>query len=109
MQTQSTIHKDDQSFTKTTLEDSEQDTNANELPVVLGLKWDPDTDMTVFRLAPLAEMASHLPPTKRSVLKIIAGIFDPLGLITPITTPLKFSYRSYSSSIWTGMKIFLTI
>ena len=45
--------------------------------------------MFVFRLAPLAEMASQLPPTKRNVLKIIAHIFDPLGLIIPITTPLK--------------------
>ena len=89
VRTQSTIHEDDQSFTKTTLEDSEQDTNTNELPVVLVLKWDPDTDMFVFRLAPLAEIASQLPPTKGSALKIIAGIFDPLGLITPITTPLK--------------------
>ena len=89
VQTQSTIHEDDQSFTKMTLEDCERDTNTNELPVVLGLTWDPDTDMFVFRLAPLAEMASQLPPTKRSVLKIIARIFDPLCLITPITTPLK--------------------
>ena len=89
VQTQSTIHEDDQSFAKTTLEDSEQGTNTNELPVVLGLTWDPDTDMFVFRLAPLAEMASQLPPTKRSVLKIIARIFDPLGLITPITAALK--------------------
>ena len=64
VKTQSTIHKDDQSFAKTTLEDSEQGTNTNELPVVLGLTWDPDTDMFVFRLAPLAEMASQLPPTK---------------------------------------------
>ena len=89
MQTQSTIHEDDQSFTKTTSEDSEQDTNTNELPVVLGLKWDPDTDLFVFRLAPLAEMASQLPPIKRSVLKIIARIFDPLGFITSITTSLN--------------------
>ena len=38
VQTQSTIiHEDDQSFAKMTLEDSEQDTNTNELPVVLGL------------------------------------------------------------------------
>ena len=84
VQTQSTIHEDDQSFAKTTSEDSEQDTNTNELPVVLGLMWDSDTDMFVFRLAALAEMASQLPPTKQSVLKIIARIFDPLGLITPL-------------------------
>ena len=77
------------SFAKTTLEDSEQDTNTDELPAVLGLKWDPDTDMFVFRLSPLTEMASQLPPTKQSVLKIIARIFDPLGLITLITTPLN--------------------
>ena len=89
MQTQRTIHQDDQSFAKTTLEDSEQETNIDELPAVLALKWDPDIDTFVFRLAPLAEMASQLLPTKRSVLKIIARIFDPLGLITPITTPLK--------------------
>ena len=94
-QTKSTIHEDDQSFTKMTLEDSEQDTNTNELPVVLGLTWDSDTDMFVFRLAPLAEMASQLPPTKRSVLKIIACIFDPLGLITPITTPLKVFLQKF--------------
>ena len=37
VQTQSTIHEDGQSFAKMTLEDSEQDTNTNELPVVLGL------------------------------------------------------------------------
>ena len=89
VQTQSTIHVDDQSFAKTTLQDSEQDTNTDELSVVSGLKWDPDTGMFVFRLAPLAEIASQLPPMKRSVLKIIACIFDPLGLITPITTPQK--------------------
>ena len=58
VQTQSTIHEVDQSFADTTLEDSEQDTNTSELPVVLGLMWAPDTDMFVFRLAPLAEMAS---------------------------------------------------
>ena len=96
VQIQSTIHEDDQSFTKTTLEDSEQGTNTNELPVVLGLTWDPDTDMFVFRLAPLAEMASQLPPIKRSVLKIIARIFDPLGLITPITTPVKVFLQKLS-------------
>ena len=52
------MHEDDQPFTKTTLKDSEQDTNADELPTVLGLKWDPDTEMSVLRLAPLVEMAS---------------------------------------------------
>ena len=99
VQTQSTIHEDDQSFTKTTLEDSKQDTNTNELLVVLGLTWDPDTDMFVFRFVPLEEMASQLPPTKRSVLKIIARIFDPLGLITPITKPLKvFLQKSFKSA-----------
>ena len=35
VQTQSTIHEDDQSFTKTILKDSEQNTNTNEIPAVL--------------------------------------------------------------------------
>ena len=63
VQTQSTIHGDDQSFTKTILEDREHDTNTDDLPAVLGLKWDPDRDMFVLKLAPLAEMHSQVPPT----------------------------------------------
>ena len=46
VQTQSTIHEDDQSFAKITLEDREQDTNTDELPAVLVLKWDPEISTT---------------------------------------------------------------
>eukprot|EP00102_Acyrthosiphon_pisum_P010971 XP_008179494.1 PREDICTED: uncharacterized protein LOC103308220 [Acyrthosiphon pisum] len=47
---------------------------------VLGLKWDPVADNFSFKAKP-----SAVTPTKRTVLSDIARIFDPLGLLSPIT------------------------
>lgn len=47
---------------------------------VLGLKWDPLADTFSFKAT-----ASVAIPTKRTVLSDIAKIFDPLGLLAPLT------------------------
>ena len=82
------LSEEDQSFAKTTLQPGEKHHKSEENKV-LGLSWDSDRDMIVFKFSELAQLASELSPTKRNVLKIVAKIFDPQGLITPVTAQLK--------------------
>ena len=56
---------------------------------VLGLNWNIQADTFQFPLSDIARTSKGLPVTKRNVLRTIAKIFDPLGLITPITAQLK--------------------
>ena len=65
------------------------ETSEGERVKVLGLNWNSDTDNIVFCLSQLASTIEEGPVTKRKILRLTAKIFDPLGLITPVTTPLK--------------------
>ena len=56
---------------------------------VLGIPWKSDTDELILKLSHLKQITLNQPSTKRAILKTIASIFDPLGLISPVTTPLK--------------------
>ena len=56
---------------------------------VLGSIWNIATDEFTFDLSDLSEQAKLLPTTKRSLLKISAKIFDPLGLLSPFTIQWK--------------------
>ncbi|XP_018372882.1 PREDICTED: uncharacterized protein LOC108767469 [Trachymyrmex cornetzi] len=51
----------------------------------LGVTWQPHTDSFKFTYLPIIQE----PVTKRTVLSTIAKIFDPLGLISPITIGVK--------------------
>ncbi|KAJ8711214.1 hypothetical protein PYW07_008456 [Mythimna separata] len=59
----------------------------------LGLRWDTKKDCFIFRInknkTPIALLNNTRPPTKREALSIIMSIFDPLGIISPITIPAK--------------------
>ena len=46
-----------------------------------------------FNFVDLINEAKSLPPTKRSLLKISAKIFDPLGLISPLTIQWKVLFQ----------------
>ena len=50
---------------------------------LLGVIWDSHADQLVFKFDDLIDYANTLPLSKRSVLKISAKIFDPLGLLGP--------------------------
>lgn len=51
---------------------------------VLGSKWDPKVDSLSYQYQPCPVKFS-----KRAILSEIARIYDPLGLLTPVTTDLK--------------------
>ncbi|XP_066926364.1 uncharacterized protein [Clytia hemisphaerica] len=57
---------------------------------VLGVTWDKESDELCFQLKSLAS----LKPTKRNVLRALASIYDPLGLINPIVLTLKLYFRN---------------
>ncbi|XP_055681854.1 uncharacterized protein LOC129789232 [Lutzomyia longipalpis] len=52
----------------------------------LGMMWNPASDTFFFNVDPTVDT---LKPTKRNILSIIARIYDPLGLLAPITVKGK--------------------
>ena len=54
------------------------------LEKVLGLIWNCDLDTFQFNLNSLPENEKGLIVTKMNILSILAGPYDPLGLISPI-------------------------
>ena len=54
---------------------------------VLGLCWNVELDE--LSLSPKPELATCTPVTKREILRYISSIFDPLGLVTPVTITAK--------------------
>lgn len=65
----------------------------SETEKTLGLLWDVTADCIGFKLntykTPQEVLDAERPPTKREALSIIMSLFDPLGLVSPITTPAK--------------------
>ena len=60
---------------------------------ILGLNWNVQGDEFYYDLQEMIEYAESLLPTKRSVLKFAAKIFDPIGFVTPFTVNLKILFQ----------------
>ena len=60
---------------------------------ILGIYWDVIRDEFRYDHSDLIEYADSLPVTKRSVLKLSAKIFDPIGLLTPFTISMKILFQ----------------
>ena len=60
---------------------------------VLGINWDIEKDLFVFDFDEIVQLAKDLKFTKRNLLKINATLFDPLGLISPITLQGKLLFK----------------
>ena len=60
---------------------------------VLGVLWDKNADNIVFNFDDLLS-STKLVPTKRELLRFIASIFDPLGLINHFVFRLKLLFQS---------------
>ena len=59
---------------------------------ILGLKWDKFEDNFVFGFTAIREKSDVI-PTKRNVIKAIASIYDPLGLLNPIVVQMKTFFQ----------------
>ena len=60
---------------------------------VLGLSWDYIKDLFIFELSTLAKKAEGLGVTKKSILKIAAGMYDSLGIVSPILVSVKVLFQ----------------
>ena len=82
-----------QTFAESSLNVSEKAENETESKV-LGLVWNYKTDQLCFKLSEIANMARKAPLTERRILSVIARIYDPLGLLAPRVSTLKFIFQS---------------
>ena len=63
---------------------------------ILGIRWKENKDVLIIDLKELLDRALCYMPTKRSILRVIAGIYDPVGFIQPLVVILfqsKVAYR----------------
>ena len=60
---------------------------------LLGVSWDISKDIFQFDLMDLVNFVNSLSPTKRSILKSSAKIFDPLGLLSPFVVGIKILFQ----------------
>ena len=56
---------------------------------ILGVQWDVAEDEFRFDVTEVATTLQESSPTKRSVVKVTAKFFDPLGVMTPVTVLFK--------------------
>ena len=60
---------------------------------VLGSASDFEKDAISLDLVAIAKCAEGLTATKRNTLKLLAGIFNPLGMIGPVTITAKILFQ----------------
>ena len=60
------------------------------------MSWNNINDCLLFNLDWLIQYGRELPLSKRSVLKVAAKLYDPLGIIFPIFLPVKLIFQELS-------------
>lgn len=85
--------EDDESYAKLSTTPRSSEVKNDTIVKVLGLNWDTASDEFFFDLTELYKYGSSLPATKRSVLKLTAKIFDPIGFLTPFTVAMKILFQ----------------
>ena len=61
---------------------------------VLVIDWHKQNDSFIVNLNKIYEAGIELPTTQRNVLKIIASIYDPIGIISLVVILLKILFQS---------------
>lgn len=75
---------DDESYAKSSL--GAQDDHHQK---VLGLPWNCTEDILCLSFKEICDKAEELKFTKRKLLSLLAGLFDPLGIMSPVTVCMK--------------------
>lgn len=87
------VIEDDQSYAKTSTGSSDNATRETHEVKLLGITWNNELDEFIFCLSDLLEYAKSLPVTKRTLLKLTAKIYDPLGFLSPFIVRLKILFQ----------------
>ena len=53
------------------------------------MNWDVNTDELIVDISHLMQSMRNMEPSKRNVMSIAAKIYDPIGIISPITIRFK--------------------
>ena len=85
------MSQDNQTYAKSTIGPQHLDDSKAR---ILGLNWDVETDSLYYEFDEIQRYARMLPPTKRTVLKLVAKIFDPLVPLSVFTVKLKVMFQS---------------
>ena len=90
-------HEGDETNAKSQVSYAKETLNAGQEPEkgktkVLGLLWDANTDNLEIDLTKMSNEDSN-EVTKRSLLSSLAKVFDPLGLISPVTLMAKILFQ----------------
>ena len=89
---QAATTEDDKSYAKASTMPGDCESKT-EIVKVLGLNWDTASDEFFFDPSDLCNYGNSLPETKRSVLKLTAKIFDPIGFLTPFMIEMKILFQ----------------
>ena len=65
---------------------------------VLGLLWICEEDTLHFNFVHVADKAKGLTATKRNVLSLLASLFDPLGIVSPVRVSMKVLFQEICNS-----------
>ena len=60
---------------------------------VLGLAWNCETDLLSLDLTVVSKRTVNAPPTKRTMLSLLACLYDPLGYYSPVTVSMKILFQ----------------
>ena len=87
--------EDNESYVKPNSQGLSTSTPINEdiFVKVLGMNWNTLEDETIFSFVELYKYVSSLPLTKRSVLKVTAKIYDPMGFLLPLTVEMEILFQ----------------
>ena len=92
-QTATNVTEEDDTYVKTMMGPNVSKQSRG-LTKVLGVPWNSSLDVLTFEFDELIEYANSLMVNKRSILKLTAKIFDPLGLISPFVIQLKMLFQT---------------
>ena len=81
------------------IEKQEGGTDGTEIGAkVLGIKWNEDEDVLIHEFGDALIEAEKEKITKRTILKVLASIYDPMGMIQPLVVTLKLLFQGLCSS-----------
>ena len=66
----------------------------NDQSKLLGIIWNCNSDDFTFCFTELIDMFGKLPANRRSLLRVTASIFDPLGFLSPFVVRLKLLFQT---------------